>query len=472
MSDTLTVDAAPAPAAARRAVQPKPAKLVLPARPALISVADVLAVMASGLYYLTGVIGLAGVGLLAAGVAVVGRRSALRGGPAGSAAPSQPAGERKPRTRSWQFTTTRKTGPLAEGRRRLGHNPRAGKAPGSARLAAARRKVAEGKPGRTVRAKADKLGDTRPGKAARAAARRVRPASSKVAAAAKDARARASRVRRTGRSLGDAARANSTHARAGRRTWGALAPWRAKAATRRGKAWRGLASAGAAGLAGGRGARATRSKRKTRRKDRGGWRRWVGVDEIRPQKPAKSGQARVKKPRDRVRQPGQQQSHQADPNAVPLAAPAPKPAADPITGDAARQPAATGTGARNMRFHQSATEMAASATRYAPENMHQVFRDFGHLPAALAQVAASVRITTQRAEVEWPLHPAVKEALAAVHQLLVKAAESSANVAPAMRRVHEKDLARYEQPRRNERLWNVAGGGGAGAAAPGAHRAK
>jgi len=102
--------------------------------------------------------------------------------------------------------------------------------------------------------------------------------------------------------------------------------------------------------------------------------------------------------------------------------------------------------------------------------MHQVWRDFGHLPDAIGQIAAALRITTQRAGGEWPLHPAVVEQLAAVHGMLVKAAETSGQVAPAMRRVHEQDLVRHEQPRRNERLWNVTGG--AAQSQPVTHRAK
>ena len=108
-----------------------------------------------------------------------------------------------------------------------------------------------------------------------------------------------------------------------------------------------------------------------------------------------------------------------------------------------------------MRFADSATEMAASASRYTPDSMYQTFQDFGRFPEAFGQIAQAVQVTVQRSQNEFPLHPAVAQQLAVVHQLLVKAAEASAQVAPAMRRVHAADLARHEQPRRNEGMWNV-----------------
>lgn len=108
-----------------------------------------------------------------------------------------------------------------------------------------------------------------------------------------------------------------------------------------------------------------------------------------------------------------------------------------------------------MQFADSAREMRASAARYSPESMYQVYVDMGRLPEALGDVAAALKITVQKANEQWPVHPSVTEYLAKVYELQCKVAELSAEVGPAMRKLHEDDLRRHEQPRRNESMWDV-----------------
>lgn len=448
MSDTLQETAEPAVAAPKRRPQPKPARLVVPARPALISAGNLFAVAASGLYYAAGMGGLLASTVVCGGLMLLGRLSVHR--PAGAGAGRAAARPGEPKAGAPRVGRMRVPGLKAP---RPPRPPGSRKPPGAGRLGAVRGKAA--KKARDAGAKARR---SRPGRIAASAGSKVRrPARAarvKVARAAKGTRARAAAAGRTRRSLAELAHRNSAHGRAGRRTWGDLAAWRSKAKTRRARALRGVRSAGAAGASAGRAARRKRKVKQKANRQRGGWRRWVGVDEVRPQKP--TGQARTKKrPANRVR-PAQTPDAKPKPGQQAVPAPAPQPPVNHVTGSTTRP--ATGTGAvRTLKFHESAGEMAASAQRYTPDNMHQVYLDMTRMPEALGQVAAALRIITQRAAGEWPLRPAVIEALGAVHGLLVKAAEASSQVAPAMRRMHGEELARHEQPRKGERLWNVPG---------------
>jgi hypothetical protein len=422
--------------------QPQPARLVVPARPALVSAVDLFAIVASGLYYAAGMGGLLASVVVGVGVMLLGRLSVHR--TAGASRAARPAEPRTSAPHAGRVPGLKAPRPPKPPGGLAGRKPA-----GLGRLSAV-----GGKAGKATRAATAKARRSPPGRIAASAGSRLRrparTAGVRVARATKGTLARAAAAGRTRRSLNGLSHRNSAHGRAGRRTWADLAAWRSKARTRRARVLRGVLSAGAAGTSAGR---AARGKRKVDRQ-RGGWRRWVGVDEVRPQKPAGQTRTKKKRPADKVRPAGPDAKPKSGQQAAP--APAPQPAVNHVTGPT--RPTATGTGAvRTLKFHQSAQEMAASAQRYTPEDMQQVYRDMTRLPEALGQVAAALRIITQRAAGEWPLRPAVIEAMGAVHGLLVKASESSAQVAPAMRRMHADDLARYEQPRKGERLWNVPG---------------
>ena len=110
---------------------------------------------------------------------------------------------------------------------------------------------------------------------------------------------------------------------------------------------------------------------------------------------------------------------------------------------------------QGFEFAQIAGELSAAAARYQPESMTQVAVDLQRLPEALGNIAAALKVTVERAGAEYPLHAQVVEVLAQCHQQMAAVAEASAEVYPAFRRLHEIDLARIEQPRTNERMWDI-----------------
>ena len=85
----------------------------------------------------------------------------------------------------------------------------------------------------------------------------------------------------------------------------------------------------------------------------------------------------------------------------------------------------------------------------------QVGADLQRLPEALADVAAALQITVQRAQAEYPMHPQVVEVLANCYQAMSQVASTAAEVPTAFQRLHESDIARHEAPRTNEQMWDV-----------------
>ncbi|WP_343951233.1 hypothetical protein, partial [Nonomuraea longicatena] len=102
-----------------------------------------------------------------------------------------------------------------------------------------------------------------------------------------------------------------------------------------------------------------------------------------------------------------------------------------------------------------AAEMNAAAAAYAPTDMWVVARELDQMPEVAAYVALAIRTYTTRLQAEYPIDPAVVEAIHRMYQgqaLLVSAAEE---IGPLFRQVHAEDLRREEAPRTNEPLWNV-----------------
>lgn len=103
----------------------------------------------------------------------------------------------------------------------------------------------------------------------------------------------------------------------------------------------------------------------------------------------------------------------------------------------------------------AAAELNAVAAGHAPVDMWQVARELDQLPEVPANVGMALRTYTTRLQGEYPIHPAVVEALGELyiaHAQLVSVAES---IGPLFRQVHAEDLKREEAPRINEQAWNV-----------------
>lgn len=107
-------------------------------------------------------------------------------------------------------------------------------------------------------------------------------------------------------------------------------------------------------------------------------------------------------------------------------------------------------------FIAAATEMARAAAAYQPTGMLQVGQDFGGLEEALRINAEALKTTVENADANWPLHPNIVEIMRQIHGLQLKAAELATELKPAFQALHDVDIARLENPRTGERMWDVS----------------
>jgi len=112
-------------------------------------------------------------------------------------------------------------------------------------------------------------------------------------------------------------------------------------------------------------------------------------------------------------------------------------------------------------FTAGAEQMAQAAASYHPTGMMEVGRDFASLPEALDLVAEAMKTSVEQADAEFPLEPRVIEVMQGIHDLLMKASEMAAELPSAFQAAHEPDIARHENPRTGEQMWDVAANDGA-----------
>ncbi|MEU3527542.1 hypothetical protein AB0E62_27350 [Streptomyces sp. NPDC038707] len=115
-----------------------------------------------------------------------------------------------------------------------------------------------------------------------------------------------------------------------------------------------------------------------------------------------------------------------------------------------------GTVSGGHHFVAAATEMARAAAAYQPQGMLQVGQDFAGLEEALRIHAEALKTTVENADANWPLHPNIVEIMRQIHGLQLKAAELASELTPAFRQLHDVDIARLENPRHGERMWDVS----------------
>jgi hypothetical protein len=134
------------------------------------------------------------------------------------------------------------------------------------------------------------------------------------------------------------------------------------------------------------------------------------------------------------------------------------PAPDPTT---APHPAAPPGGpgvAGGFVFEQAAAEMEQTAQAFRPDGALQVLAAIDHLPEALAHVANVFAILAARCDQAFPVDARVGEALAAVHATLTTAIDAAGEVGTVFRTVHALDIARLENPRSGEAMWDTTAG--------------
>jgi hypothetical protein len=107
-------------------------------------------------------------------------------------------------------------------------------------------------------------------------------------------------------------------------------------------------------------------------------------------------------------------------------------------------------------FVAAAMEMSRAAAAYQPTGMLQVGADFAGLEEALRLHAEAMRTTVENADANQPLHPNIVELMRQIHSLQLKAADLASELQPAFRQLHDVDIARLENPRQGERMWDVS----------------
>ncbi|MGW4237863.1 hypothetical protein ACWEJP_13650 [Streptomyces sp. NPDC004749] len=111
-----------------------------------------------------------------------------------------------------------------------------------------------------------------------------------------------------------------------------------------------------------------------------------------------------------------------------------------------------------FRFEEAAAEMENAARTYEPDTAMEILTMVENLPDALTSVANTFRILAERSDSEFPLEKDIAGAFDEIFGALMRAVDSSADLGPLFREVHEHDIARHEDPRNGpeaEKGWNV-----------------
>ncbi|MET8505458.1 hypothetical protein ABZV60_12465 [Streptomyces sp. NPDC004787] len=111
-----------------------------------------------------------------------------------------------------------------------------------------------------------------------------------------------------------------------------------------------------------------------------------------------------------------------------------------------------------FKFEEAAAEMENAARTYEPETAMEILTMVDNLPEALNHVAETFKILAERSDREFPLEKDIACAFDEIYGALMRAVDSSEQVGPLFRQVHEHDIARHEDPRNGieaEKGWNV-----------------
>lgn len=105
---------------------------------------------------------------------------------------------------------------------------------------------------------------------------------------------------------------------------------------------------------------------------------------------------------------------------------------------------------------QYAADLNAAATKYSPEDAYRVVDEAGEWPDAIRDFALSIRAYYNRLETErFPLSPASRDTIQELYNAASKIISVAQEIQPSLRRDHEGDMHRRENPRGDESKWNV-----------------
>ncbi|MFC8505559.1 hypothetical protein ACFU3J_01820 [Streptomyces sp. NPDC057411] len=111
-----------------------------------------------------------------------------------------------------------------------------------------------------------------------------------------------------------------------------------------------------------------------------------------------------------------------------------------------------------FKFEEAAAEMENAARTYEPDTAMEILAMVEGLPEALTSVSNTFRILAERSDSEFPLEKQIAAAFDEIYGALMRAVDSSEQVGPLFRQVHEQDIARHTDPRNGieaEKGWNV-----------------
>lgn len=119
-----------------------------------------------------------------------------------------------------------------------------------------------------------------------------------------------------------------------------------------------------------------------------------------------------------------------------------------------------GTGMAIFDFRTFAEEMlaaASSAEAEGPGAMMDVLKAFTELPETLGLIARTFDVVVARCDSEFPLDAAVTAEVEATRAQLHQAGAASESIAETFRAKHAVEIARHEDPRTGEGMWDVGG---------------
>ncbi|MFI0909439.1 hypothetical protein [Streptomyces abikoensis] len=141
---------------------------------------------------------------------------------------------------------------------------------------------------------------------------------------------------------------------------------------------------------------------------------------------------------------------------------APQVATDfPGPGHSVAAPAALGSGSHFGGHHVSQfvlhTEGARDAyAKYDPPSMLSVQAEYKGLPDGIGSVAQAICQLAINCADKYPVDKAIAEVVARVQILVLHAEAKASEVYDTFVKEHEHDLMRFEAPRNNEHMWNIA----------------
>lgn len=103
----------------------------------------------------------------------------------------------------------------------------------------------------------------------------------------------------------------------------------------------------------------------------------------------------------------------------------------------------------------AAMEFSKVAAKYSPPSAHDLAPEFDMLPHVVAHLAAGFRNYAQNINENEPVEQPVGDALFEIFNTISQLARPAEQVGPLHRRIHAHDIARVENPRKNEHRWNT-----------------